>query len=137
MNYIDTFISVAPDTTAKTGTVPPARDAAKSIARLEFELISARPHAYTQEEVQFAVHLQRRGIRADELATRRTELWSEFFSKPMACMRCSPLPKSYGWGLHFDGAGRVALVAMDSAEYRRLSRDARITQVSALRSKRA
>ena len=137
MNYVNTFIAVAPDTATKVGTVPRGRSDKKSIAQLEYELISGKPYTLTQEEVQFSVHVQRQGIPAIELKAKRAELWSEFFSKPMACMRASPLPKSYGWGLHFDADGKVALVAMESPDYKRLLKNSTIRQLSAMRSKRA
>ena len=137
MNYVNTFIAVAPDTAAKAGTVPPGRSDKKSIAQLEYELISGKACTLTQEEVQFSVYVQRQGISAAELKDRRAKLWSEFFSKPMACMRASPLPKSYGWGLYFDAEGKVALVAMESPEYKRRLNNPAIRQLSAMRSKRA
>lgn len=137
MNYINTFIAVAPDTSAKAGTVPFGRGDKKSIAQLEYELISGQPYTLTQEEVQFSVHVQRHGIPAAKLETERAKLWSVFFSKSMACMRTSPLPRSYGWGLHFDAGGRVALVAMESSEYRRLLKNPAIKQLFAMRHKRA
>lgn len=137
MNYVNTFIAVAPDTSAKAGTVPPGRSGKKSIAQLEYELISGKPYTLTQEEVQFSVHVQRQGVPAAELKARRTELWSEFFSRSMACMRASPLPKTYGWGLHFDADSKVALVALESPEYKRLLKNSAIRQLSAMRSKRA
>jgi len=137
VNYVNTFIAVAPDTAAKAGTVPPGRSDKKSIAQLEYELISGKSCILTQEEVQFSVYVQRQGISVAELKARRTKLWSEFFSKPMACMRASPLPKSYGWGLHFDAEGKVALVAIESPEYKRLLKNSAIRQLSAMRSKRA
>lgn len=136
MNYANTFIAVAPDTSAKAGTVPPVRGGQKSIARLEYELISDNPHSLTQEEVQFAVHTQRQGVPATELNARRAELWSEFFSRPMACMRASPLPKTYGWGLHFDADSKLALVALESPEYQQLINNSAIRQLFAMRSKR-
>jgi Family of unknown function (DUF6157) len=131
VNYIDTFIAVAPDTRATPGTVPPERGGGRSVAALEYELISAQPYTLTQEDVQFAVYVQRQGIPAARLAAERAGLWDAFFSQPMACMRSSPLPKSYGWGLHFDGEGRVALVAMESPDYERLSTDQTIDQTRA------
>ena len=136
MNYYNTFIAVAPDTSVKIGTVPVARAGKKSIAVLEYELISAEPYTYTQEEVQFAVHVQRQSVPPAELRARQIELWDEFFSKPIACMRASPLPKSYGWGLHFNEEGKVALVAVGSPEYERLSSSSAIEQTRALRSRR-
>jgi hypothetical protein len=137
VNYYNTFIAVAPDTSVKIGTVPVARAGKKSIAVLEYELISAEPYTHTQEEVQFAVHVQRQSVPPAELRARQIELWDEFFSKPMACMRASPLPKSYGWGLHFNEEGKVALVAAESPEYERLSSSDTIEQTRALRSRRA
>ena len=136
MNYINTFIAVSPDTKAKVGTVPPARSSKPSIAQLEYGLIAPQPYMLTQEEVQFAVHVQRTGITPAQLKAKRNKLWAAFFSKPMACMRTSPLTKSYGWGLHFNPEAKVALVAVESPEYQRLSSSAAIEQTRAMRSKR-
>jgi hypothetical protein len=136
VNYYNTFIAVAPDTSVKVGTVPVARAGKKSVAVLEYELISAQPYTYTQEEVQFAIYVQRKAISSAELGVRRVDLWNEFFSKSLACMRASPLPKSYGWGLHFNEVGKVALVAAESPEYERLSSSDTIEQTRALRSSR-
>lgn len=137
MNYSSTFIAVAPDTKATAGTVPPARENKPSIAQLEYELISAHPYEHTQEEVQFLVHVTRLGLSPKELKTRRDKLWTEFFAKPCACFRTSPLPRTYGWGLHFDDQGRVALVALDCPEYQRFVKSKSLKQLPALRSKRA
>lgn len=136
MNYYNTFIAVAPDTSANAGTVPPERGGKKSIAVLEYEMISLDPYGFTQEEVQFSVHLRRSDIAPDEAESRKAELWKAFFSKPMACMRTSPLAKTYGWGLHFDAEGRVALVGMETEEYERMARDASLEQTRAMRGKR-
>jgi hypothetical protein len=51
-------------------------------------------------------------------------------------MRASPLTKQYGWGAHYDEAGRIALYAVQSEEYRRFSRDTTVRKFSAMRSKR-
>jgi hypothetical protein len=70
-------------------------------------------------------------------APRRSELWQEFFSKPRACMRSSPLAKTYGWGLHFNTEGRVALVPIESTDYERFASSQSIKHTRAMRSKRA
>lgn len=136
MNYTNTFIAVSADTKAKVGSAPPERNSKPSIAQLEYALIAPQPYKLTHEEVQFAVHVQRTGITPAQLKAKRKALWAEFFSKPMACMRTSPLAKSYGWGLHFNTESKVALVAVESAEYQALSSDASIQQTRAMRSKR-
>ena len=111
MNYVDTFIQIAPDSTLIEAVVPQPQPGRKSIAVLEYELISATPHTYTHEQVLLTVHARHKGISAQEIEVRRHEFWSEFFSVPHACMRTSLLPKSYGWGLHFNAEGKVALCA--------------------------
>jgi hypothetical protein len=138
VNYFNTFIAVAPDTSASAGAVPPERGGKKSIAVLEYDLIATWPYELTQEDVQFAVHVRRTGISTRQLDARRAGLlWEEFFFKPTACMRASPLPKSYGWGLHFNAEGKVALVPVESAKYKELSSSKSIEQTRAMRSKRA
>src|SRR5262245_46617037 len=137
MNYVSTFIAVAPDSKAAAGTTPPTRGDNPTVAQLEYALISARPYQLTQEDVQFAVHIGRAGVDARQIAAKRDELWSQFFAKPMACMRASPLPKSYGWGLHFDAKGRVALVGVETKEYARLAKDRSVKHLAAMRSKRS
>ena len=67
MNYFNTFIEVAPDCPAERGTVPKARAEGKTIAELEFELISPEPYRYTQEDVQFHVHCKRAGLTDKQL----------------------------------------------------------------------
>ena len=136
MNYINTFIAVSPDTKAKVGSVPLARAGKRSIAQIEYELIASHPYELTQEEIQFSVHVERTGVTPAQLKAKRSELWSAFFSKPTACMRTSALARSYGWGLHFDSKGRVALVPMESPKYQKLSGSPSIEQTRAMRSKR-
>jgi hypothetical protein len=34
------------------------------------------------------------------------------------------LPKKYGWGIHFNGEGKLALVPMESPEYRKFAEGA-------------
>ena len=137
MNYLNTFIAVASDTRATTGTAPPVRGDKKSIAVLEYEMIGPNPYVFTHEEIQFSVHVQRTGVSNSELKIRRAELWKEFFSKSMACMRTSPLAKTYGWGLHFNSEGKAALIAMESIAYQQLASDPTVEQTRAMRSKRA
>ena len=136
MNYINTFIAVSPDTKAKVGSVPLARGRKRSIAQIEYELIASHPYEFTQEEVQFSVQVERTGVTPAQLNAKRSELWSGFFSKPTACMRTSPLARSYGWGLHFDSEGKAALVPMESPKYQKLAGSPSIEQTRAMRSKR-
>lgn len=133
LNYYDTFISVAADTRALGGTEPPANG---SVARTQFEMLAEHPYAFTQEQVLFETSAAVRhagGLEPDE----RARLHAEFVGRPQACLRASPLPKTYGWGLHFDAAGRVALCGLGSSEYDAFTGDESLTQLAAMRSRRA
>jgi hypothetical protein len=130
-NYTNTFIEVAEDCKAATGTVPPEKPE-PTVARMQFELIQAAPYRYTSDEVLFAVYAARNRIAPEEL-----EVWrAAFFSKGQACLRASPLAKSYGWGIHHDREGKVALYARGSEEYDELRADGSLKQLKAMRSSR-
>ena len=111
-NYLDTFIAIAPDSDAQEGTAP-KRGEKPSIAFLTFELIHDHPYRYTSDDVLFEVHAMRKGVVTEERSAAR----AAFFAKPQACLRASDLGKRYGWGIHSDAQGRVALYGMQSTEY--------------------
>jgi hypothetical protein len=129
INYRHAFITVSPDTAATCGTAP-AR--AGSVAQLQHALLSERPYGLTSEELLFEVHARRGGVAEAD----RAAAWAAFFARPQACLRASPLVKSFGWGLHHDGEGRVALYGVESADYAALSRRADLKVVAGMRSRR-
>lgn len=130
-NYTNTFIAVAEDCKAVAGTVPPEKPE-PTVARLQFELIHNHPYRYTSDEVLFAVYAARNRIPPEELEARRVA----FFAKGQACLRASPLAKTYGWGIHHNAEAKVALYARGSAEYDRLQADGALSQLQAMRSSR-
>lgn len=67
---------------------------------------------------------------------QRAQLHAEFVGRPQECLRASPLPKTYGWGMHFDSDGRVALCALGSCEYDAFQGDESLRQLAAKRSRR-
>jgi hypothetical protein len=139
MSYTDAFIQVAPDCPATTGEIPATKGEKQTVAVIQYELLSRHPYRFTQEELYFEVHVRRQGIAPAEVARRRAAIWQELFGKPQACLRTSPLPKRYGWGVHYDQAGRIAIWAVDSPEYARFTRrkNGSPKLYFAMRSKRA
>lgn len=111
---------------------PPAGTSAPTIAALQHALISDHPYEFTSDDVLFEVHVMRHGVPAEERARAR----EAFFAKDQACLRSSPLGKRYGWGIHHDTEGRLALVPLGSDEYRALAADPTVKQLKALRSTR-
>lgn len=131
-NYFDTFIAVAEDTAAVAATEPPIR-ATRSVAELTYRMIADNPYRFTSDEVIFSVWADRRDIAPEAREAAR----AEFFAKGQPCMRSSDLGKRYGWGVHADADGRVALVPMESEDYARLAAgDGVVTVTRAMRSKR-
>lgn len=128
-NYYDTFITVAEDCPVSEAQVPPLKKE-KSVANLQFELLAEQPYTYTSDDVLFAVFAAKQGLKKKDLAGAR----EQFFSKGQACFRASPLTKRYGWGVHFDHTGKMALVAVDSPLYRKYMTDKNIVSVKAMRS---
>ena len=58
---------------------------------------------------------------------------SNFFQRDN---RASPLTKCYGWGVHADQKGKVALYACGTAEYKNLARNKTLKVLKAMRSNR-
>ena len=132
-NYFDTFIEVADDCPAVTGQIPPVNANAPSVATIQFELISQHPYAFTSDEIIFRVYAIRNDLAASDYAIAK----KEFFSKGQACLRSSALSKRYGWGIHADHRGKVALIGLETDDYKKYCSDISLKKVKAMRSKKA
>jgi hypothetical protein len=132
-NYQNTFIAIADDCPTKVAEVPPTKGTEKTAANLQFEMLYEHPYEFTSDEVIFQVFAHKQGITQSE----RQEAWKQFFSKGQPCLRSSPLTKRYGWGVHSDAEGKVAIFPAESEEYKRFASDATLGQTCAMRSKRA
>ncbi|MDF2706414.1 MAG: hypothetical protein K0R62_2066 [Nonomuraea muscovyensis] len=119
LNYYDALIAVADDCPTRSAVVPAPRGGKKTVATVQYALLADNPGILTQEDVLFETWL-RRQEQPEPSEADRARLRAEFFARPQACLRASPLPKKYGWGLLFDEAGRVSLCPAGSAEYERL-----------------
>ena len=133
MNYCDTLIEVAEDCPATKGQVPQERGGKKTKAVVEYELLVKYPYTYTEEDIAFEVSAVLHDIPKASWPKER----EKFLSKGHPHLRVSALAKRYGWGFHNNAEGNVALIAVESPEYRRLMKDPRITKVKAFRSTRA
>ncbi len=136
VGYASTFIAVAEDCRATTGEVPPQRAGAATVAAVQHAMLTSAPGRWTQEDVLLASAPGVRG-RDDLDDAELARLREQYFAVPRACLRASPLPKTLGWGVHYDAEGRITLHAVDSPEYARLSADPTLTQLRAMRSARA
>jgi hypothetical protein len=140
VDYVDTFIAAADDSTAVRGTVPPSAPGNPSVAARTFQMVAERAYQFTSGDVIFTVYADRHGIPEQERPAAR----EEFYSRGQACLRSSALGKRYGWGIHADAEGRIALVGVETPEYaelisgqRRGASGAPIKLSKAMRSSRA
>lgn len=131
-NYKDTFIQVADDCVAMKGEVPPTKGDKKTVANLQFDMIINNPYKYTSDDVLFHVFAERNDIIEKELKEAR----EKFFSKGQPCFRASPLTKRYGWGIHNDKDGKIALYARESSEYENFSEDKNLKVVKGMKTSR-
>ncbi len=134
MDYVETFIEVAPDCPATQGLIPPSKVNKKTIAQLQFELLSAQPYVFTQKELLFEVYYLHKNLQASP--ETKEDLKKAFFTKQYPCMRASPLAKRYGWGVHFNTEGKMALCALESNAYKQYTKNQALTVLSALRNRR-
>ena len=132
-NYFNTFIEIAEDCPAASGEIPPAKGNKKSVANLQFEMLHEHPYKFTSDDVLFAVFATRKEIPEEDLAEQR----AIFFSKGQPCFRASPLTKRYGWGIHSNEEGKIAMFGAESEEYQEFVADDAIVKKKAMRSKRA
>ena len=100
---------------------------------VEYELLAKHPYTYTERDVAFEVYATLHDIPTPDRPTEQ----KEFLSKGHPHLRVSPLAKRYGWGIHNNAEGKIALIAIESPEYEQLLNDPRITKIKAFRSTRA
>lgn len=131
-NYYNTFIEAAEDCPATSGEIPPVKGEARSVANVQFDLLYDKPYQFTSDDVLFQVYAERKGLKKSGLKEAR----EQFFSKGQPCLRASPLTKRYGWGVHSNKDGKVALYGRETPEYKAYAKDKTLKVVKAMRSKK-
>ncbi len=129
-NYFKTFIQVAEDCKVNEAKIPEIKGDNKTIASIQYEQLIKNEYVFTSDEILFNTFAQKNELLPSELNEAR----AHFFSKGQACMRCSPLTKTHGFGIHFNEVGKMALIAKGSKEYETLLNDEHLKQIKAMKS---
>jgi Family of unknown function (DUF6157) len=129
-NYSNTFIEVAEDCPTEISQMPQSKGSSKTVAQMQFEMMAKAPYRYTSDEVFFQVYADRNDLTSEDYPEAR----ALFFSKGQPCFRASPLTKRYGFGVHSDQEGKVALFAMESPEYQAFVANPELKKVKAMRT---
>ena len=135
VDYTETFIVCSDDCPAVEGEIPPS---AESIAGRTWQMIADQPYRYTSGDVIFTVYADRQDIPQQKRPTARRE----FYAKGRACLRSSDLGRRYGWGIHADSDGRLAVYGIGTSRYDALAegrgpKGAPVKVVKAMRRSRA
>jgi hypothetical protein len=104
----EALIVVAEDCRADRAIIP-LIGLKKSIARIRYEVLIENPYRYSENELFQEVHYVRRN---------RRDLKISSYS-----IKRSKLCQNFGWGIHRNNDGKLALVAMDSDMYQYLKRN--------------
>ncbi len=132
MKITNTFITIADDSPTTISTVPPQKSQERTIARLHYDLLSEHPYEFDLDSFNFEVYCLKNHIAPEHRDAHR----ADFFSKDHPCMRASPLTKSYGFGAHYNGKGKIAIYPVDSVAYRKFLNDSDVKVEKAMRTKR-
>lgn len=131
-NYINTFITIAEDCPNTAGEMPPEKGEKKTIANLQFDFLYENPYKYTLDDIFFEVFAIRKELLEGDMEGER----EHYFSKGKPCFRASPLTKRYGWGVHSNEEGKIAIFGAETKEYQAFLADESIKNVKAMRSKK-
>ncbi|MCF3112229.1 DUF6157 family protein [Niabella sp. CC-SYL272] len=130
-NYTNAFIQVADDCPAGSGEVPPVKGQ-PTAANIQFEMIRKNPYRFTSDDVIFEVYARKNDLTKAGYQAARTA----FFSKGQPCLRASPLTKRYGWGVHSNAEGKIAIYGVETKEYAQFLKDKSLKLVKAMRASR-
>lgn len=98
------LILISPDSKSDVAVVPKEGN---SIARIAYEILIENPYKYTEAEYHHELHVVRRN---------KPDLKISSYN-----VKRSPLLKKFGWGVHKNAEGKMALIPANSEEYRELS----------------
>ncbi|MDG1077492.1 MAG: DUF6157 family protein [Planktotalea sp.] len=91
------------------------------------------PYTLESDDLLSTVAAVRKDIPEDE----HTLFRAESFLRGQACLRASPLVKTFGWAIHHESAAKIALIDPTSVHFSEISSNLSIKHVTGMRNKRA
>ncbi len=91
---------------------------------IQYEELSKHPYKYDEKNFHEQVNLIRRGKKPGELKLKKYTI------------RRNPLPKKYGWGIHVNEDGKLALVGCETKKYKELEKDPNVKKTRVSRNKK-
>lgn len=116
-DLVNALITVA-ESSSKTSIIPTSKSNKETVKEVVYRVLKANPYKYKQNELFYEVHISElkksKSLKLETYKLQRSEL-------------CSLL----GWGIHGDEQGRLALVPVESSEYKSLLANPSITKKKA------
>jgi len=137
MKIVNTFVKVSPDCPAEHSVVPVSKKEGKTAHEVQYDILTEHPYTYDLDDLIVETYIRHKLAGEDVDEARRAEVRARLLSKGQPCMRASMLPKKFGWGVHYDEAGRIALVPMESEAYQRFLARTDVKIEFAMRNKKA
>ncbi|RYH58777.1 MAG: hypothetical protein EON54_11435 [Alcaligenaceae bacterium] len=81
------------------------------------------PYVHSSDDVLYTANAERRGVS-----------WENYFATVQPDFRLSALVKRYGWGVHTNKEGKIAIYPLDSETYEILVNDSSVQQFKGNRS---
>jgi len=136
VSYTNTFIPVAADCGVDRSEIPAAKRDAVPAHVIQYQLLTEHPYRFGHEELVYEVYVRQREIPRHVLDTQGERIRQELFAKGHPCLRASALTKKYGFGAHYNAAGKIALYPVESEAYRAFLADETVRKVPAMRNKK-
>ena len=137
MSYKNAFVKVSEDCPVAQSEIPVSKNGKKTAHLIQYELLTEHPYTYDHEELIYEVYIRQKDVPAAIQEKDKPKIWAELFSKGHPCMRASALVKRYGFGAHYNEAGKIAIFPMESNDYKAFLKDKQVTLLPGMRSKRA
>ena len=116
-DLVNALITVA-ESSAKTSIIPTSKSKKETVKEVVYRVLNENPYKYKQNDLFYEVHINQmkkdKTLKLEKYKLQRSEL-------------CSLL----GWGIHGDEEGRLALVPIESSEYKSLLENPSITKKKA------
>lgn len=131
-NYFNTLIEIADDCPVTKSEIPEAKAGKPTVASKQYDLLSKSPYKWTSDELLFRIYTEKNDLVESEYPAAR----EHFFSKGQPRLRTSPLGKRYGFGIHFNAEGKIAVYGMETETYQRLAADPEVKKSKAMRNRK-
>jgi hypothetical protein len=116
-DLVNTLITVA-ESSSKTSEIPVSKTGKKTVTTTLFKVLKENPYQFKQYDLFYEVHInQLKNSKALKLETYK--------------LQRSNLCALLGWGIHGNEEGKLALVPVESSEYKELLNNPNINKKKA------